>query len=193
MLPIFPLQTVLFPGGRLPLRVFEARYMDMASECLKSGQPFGVCLIKEGREVGTPAVPESIGCSARIIECDMQQLGVLNVVTRGERRFRILSREANAQGLVCADVEWLAPEEEAVVPDEYAGCVTLLKMIAEDSRFAALSADAHYESATWVSYRLSEVLPIPARVKQMLLELTGSVPRLQVLHGFLKQQGLVGK
>lgn len=193
MLPIFPLQTVLFPGGHLPLRIFEARYMDMASDCLKSGQPFGVCLIKEGREVGAPAVPELIGCSARITECDMQQLGVLNVVTRGEKRFRIVSREANAQGLLRAEVEWLAPEEHAGIPDEYGGCVTLLRMIAEDSRFAAMSVDAHFDDATWVSYRLSEVLPIPARVKQMLLELTGSVPRLQVLHGFLKQQGLVGK
>lgn len=193
MLPIFPLQTVLFPGGHLPLRIFEARYMDMASECLKSGQPFGVCLIKEGREVGAPAVPESIGCTARILECDMQQLGVLNVITRGEQRFRILSHAPNAQGLLRAEVEWLAPEEETAVPAEYSGCVKLLQMIAEDSRFAAMSADAHFDSASWVSYRLSEVLPIPARVKQMLLELTGSLPRLQVLHGFLKQQGLVGK
>lgn len=193
MLPIFPLNTVLFPGGHLPLRIFEARYMDMASDCLKTGQPFGVCLIKEGREVGAPAVPESIGCTARIIDCDMQQLGVLNVVTRGEKRFRVLSQSANPQGLLRAEVEWLTPEEEAAVPDEYSACVKLLRMIAEDSRFAAMSTDARFESATWVSYRLSEVLPIPARVKQMLLELTGSVPRLQVLHGFLKQQGLIGK
>jgi uncharacterized protein len=192
-LPIFPLSTVLFPGGLLPLRVFEARYMDMARECLKTGAAFGVCLIKEGREVGAPATPELIGCSARIIECDMQQLGVLNVITRGEQRFRIRTHEAGAQGLIRAAYDWIAPEKETGVPAEYADCVTLLKMIAEDQRFKAIAADPHYDSATWVGYRLSEVLPLPARVKQMLLELEGGLPRLQILHGFLKQQGLIAK
>src|SRR4029078_1839696 len=81
--PIFPLQTVLYPGMLLPLRIFEVRYMDMAKECLKHGTAFGVCLIREGQEVGAPAVPENIGCMATIAECDMEELGILKVVARG--------------------------------------------------------------------------------------------------------------
>ena len=85
-LPIFPLNTVLFPDGLLPLRVFETRYMDMTRERMKSSLPFGVCLIKDGNEVGTPAVPEPTGCLARIIDWDMQQLGMLHLQTRGGQR-----------------------------------------------------------------------------------------------------------
>src|SRR6185503_19392245 len=104
-IPLFPLNTVLFPGGVLPLRVFEARYLDMTRDCMKSGTPFGVCLIHEGSEVGAPAVPRSVGCTATITDWDMQQLGVLNLRTRGERRFRILSSGANKQGLISAEVQ----------------------------------------------------------------------------------------
>ena len=98
--PIFPLNTVLFPGGLLPLRVFEARYMDMTRECLKRNEPFGVCLIRQGSEVGAPAVPEGVGCLAKIQECDMQQQGILNLKTRGSQRFRILERQTSTQGLI---------------------------------------------------------------------------------------------
>jgi Lon protease-like protein len=96
---LFPLHTVLFPGGLLPLRVFEPRYMEMVSACLRGNEPFGVCLIREGREVGAPAVPHSVGCLARIAQWDMQQLGVLNIVARGERRFRIVERSVQPDGL----------------------------------------------------------------------------------------------
>src|SRR5258706_15580178 len=104
-LPLFPLNPVLFPGGRLPLRIFEQRYMEMAKACLRDGSPFGVCLIREGAEVGAPATPVDIGCLARIAEWDMEQLGVLQVVARGERRFRVLERRAQADGLLRASIE----------------------------------------------------------------------------------------
>ncbi|HEX6690478.1 MAG TPA: LON peptidase substrate-binding domain-containing protein, partial [Burkholderiales bacterium] len=97
--PLFPLNTVLFPGGRLPLRIFEQRYMDMAKVCLKDGSPFGVCLIVEGREVGDPAVPAEVGTLARISHWDMPQLGVLEVVALGSQRFRIKSRRVEPSGL----------------------------------------------------------------------------------------------
>ena len=95
--PLFPLQTVLFPGSVLPLRIFEARYMDMAKRCLKSGDPFGVCLIREGAEVGAPAVPEAVGCLARIADCDMEELGILKVKAEGLERYRL--RESRVVGL----------------------------------------------------------------------------------------------
>src|SRR2546428_1626064 len=114
--PIFPLNTVLFPGGLLPLRVFEARYMDMTRECLKRNEPFGVCLIHQGSEVGAPAVPEGVGCLAKIQECDMQQQGILNLKTRGGQRFRILERKTGTQGLISADVELIAPDAGGAGP-----------------------------------------------------------------------------
>src|SRR5258706_3015917 len=103
-LPLFPLNTVLFPGGRLPLRVSEQRYMGMAKTCLKDGTPFGVCLIREGSEVGKPAVPAGVGTLARITDWDMPQLGLLQVVARGEGRFRILERRVERDGLARARV-----------------------------------------------------------------------------------------
>ena len=101
-LPLFPLLAVLFPGGRLPLRIFESRYMDMAKACLKDGSPFGVCLILEGGEVGTPATPAAVGTTARISSWDMPQLGLLHVSARGEQRFRIRSRRVQSDGLARA-------------------------------------------------------------------------------------------
>jgi len=97
---LFPLQTVLFPGGLLPLRLFEQRYLEMAKGCLREDRPFGVCRIREGQEVGDPATPETVGCLARIAHWDMAQLGVLNIVARGEGRFRILERHVERDGLV---------------------------------------------------------------------------------------------
>src|SRR2546430_16350713 len=97
--PLFPLNTVLFPGGRLPLRIFEQRYMDMAKACLRDGSPFGVCLIREGREVGAPAIPADVGTLARIGAWDMPQLGMLHITAHREPRLRILERPVQPDGL----------------------------------------------------------------------------------------------
>src|ERR1051325_11630477 len=103
-IPIFPLHTVLFPGSMLPLKIFEVRYMDMARACLRDSSPFGVCLIREGEEVGAPAVPEAVGCEARIADCDVEELGILKVRAEGLGRFRIVSTEVNRQGLIVGEV-----------------------------------------------------------------------------------------
>jgi len=189
-LPIFPLQTVLFPGGVLPLRVFETRYMDMTRERMKQNLPFGVCLIREGAEVGAPAVPEEVGCLARITDWDMQQLGMLHLRTQGEQRFRIRERRVNAQGLISAAVELIPEDEDAAVPADFAACAQLLQMIVLD-RDASVFAEPHrFDSATWVGNRLSEILPVPLAAKQKLLELTDSLMRLEILYKFLAQRGL---
>src|SRR5690606_37382436 len=125
--PLFPLHTVLFPGSLLPLRIFEVRYMDMAKECLKSGRPFGVCLIRQGREVGEPAVPEPVGCLARIAECDMEELGILKVTAEGVERFRIVSSEANRAGLLLGVIERHAPEGQAGDAPGLAECAVFLE------------------------------------------------------------------
>jgi Lon protease-like protein len=192
-LPIFPLNTVLFPGGLLPLRVFEARYMDMARECLKTERPFGVCLIREGKEVGAPAVPEPVGCLAHIVECDMEQLGLLQLRTLGGQRFRILDSSVAAQGLRRARVELIAPEEDAALPGEFTALADLLRLVIADKSAAVFAEPHQLDHASWVGYRVSEILPVPLAAKQKLLELNGAISRLEILYRFLEQRGLVGR
>jgi Lon protease-like protein len=190
-LPIFPLGTVLFPGAILPLKIFEVRYMDMAKACLKDGSPFGVCLIREGREVGAPAVPEPVGCAARIAECDMEELGILKVKAEGLDRFRIVSREVNRQGLIVGEVEPLAPEAPVTETDGLAESAQFLRKVIPAIGAGRFNEPFRFEDATWVSFRLAEILPLRIDVKQKLLELTDATLRLALLHKFLRQQKLV--
>jgi Lon protease-like protein len=192
-IPIFPLNAVLFPGGLLPLRVFETRYMDMTRDCLKRDAPFGVCLIREGAEVGAPAVPEGIGCLATILEWDMQQQGILNIKTRGGQRFRILERRTGAQGLTSADIELIPPETSAPVPEEFSSCARLLEMVVVDQGKPIFAEPHAFDDASWVGYRLAEILPVPLVAKQKLLELDDSLGRLSILQRFLEGQGLAAK
>jgi uncharacterized protein len=189
-IPIFPLNAVLFPDGLLPLRVFEARYMDMTRDCLKRNQPFGVCLIREGTEVGAPAVPETVGCLARITDWDMQQQGILSLRTRGGQRFRIATSSPGPQGLISAKVDPIAPEPRLRVPREYSGCAKLLQMVVADQGKSIFAEPHAFDDAAWVGYRLADILPVPLVAKQKLLELTDSLQRLAILQRFLEQRGL---
>ena len=182
---LFPLNAVLFPGGLLSLRVFEPRYMEMVSACLRGAEPFGVCLIREGKEVGAPALPHSVGCLARIVQWDMAQLGVLNIVARGERRFRILDRHVQRDGLARARIELLAAEVDAAVSEDAAVCVRLLQAIIDEGAGARIEEPFRFDSASWVSARLAEVLPLPAAMKQKLLETDEGDRRLDELCDFL--------
>jgi len=192
-IPIFPLNTVLFPGGLLPLRVFEARYMDMTRDCLKQDRPFGVCLIREGAEVGAPAVPEAVGCLARITDWDMQQQGILALKTHGGQRFRIATRSADGQGLISAKVDLIDPEPPAPIPAQYGACAKLLQMVVADQGKEIFAEPLAFDDAAWVGYRLAEILPVPLVAKQKLLELTDSLQRLVILQRFLEQRGLAQK
>lgn len=190
-LPIFPLNTVLFPGGVLPLKVFETRYMDMAKTCLKDDTTFGVCLIREGSEVGAPAVPEIIGCTTRIVDWDMEQLGVLQLRTLGEDRFRIFESHDNGKGLLIADIETIATEEDAALPQQFASCADLVRRVIESVGEAAFAKPYRFDSASWIGYRLSEFLPIKIAARQKLMELSDPIARLNVLVQFLTQKGLI--
>ena len=189
--PIFPLNAVLFPGGLLPLRVFEARYMDMTRDCLRREEPFGVCLIHEGTEVGTPAVPEGVGCLAKILDWDMREQGILNLRTHGSQRFRILARETSTQGLISADVELIPPDARIAMPEKFASCARLLEMVVLDQGKLVFAEPHAFDDAAWVSYRLTEILPVPLVAKQKLLELSDSLARLSILQRFLESRGLV--
>lgn len=187
-LPLFTLNTVLFPGGRLPLRIFEQRYMEMAKACLRDETPFGVCLIREGREVGAPAMPFPIGCVARIAEWDMPQLGVLQVRARGERRFRVLEQRVEPDGLVRAGVELLAEDADSAIPPGCLPCVRLLERLIGQQPALFEPPPHPLESSAWVSARLTEILPLPLPIKQELLEIDEGDTRLERVNRFLSQQ-----
>jgi Lon protease-like protein len=176
---------VLFPGGRLPLRIFEQRYMEMAKRCLKDQSPFGVCLIRDGAEVGAPATPNQVGTLARIASWDMPQLGVLHVSARGERRFRIRERTVQADGLARASIELLDEESDAPVPAELASAVKLLERVIEQHP-ELLERPHRLDSCTWVSARLAELLPLPLEAKQALLEMDDGRARLQRLNALVR-------
>jgi Lon protease-like protein len=186
-LPLFPLGTVLFPGGLLPLRVFEQRYLEMSKACLRDGSPFGVCLIREGAEVGAPAVPEAIGCLAHIVQWDMQQMGLLQIVAKGAQRFRVLERHVQRDGLSRAHVELLPEEADAQLPERLSACAQLARRIAAEHGEQVFAQPFRFDSCAWVGARLAEVLPIPGALKQQLLELDG-LPRLETLHRLIAQQ-----
>jgi Lon protease-like protein len=191
-LPIFPLGTVLFPGGSLPLKVFETRYIDMTRECMKSGTPFGVCLIRDGGEVGVPAMPYEVGCLATITDWDMQQLGVLQIKTRGTQRFRIFDSHVQTNGLIRAATAPIADDAATGVNQRFAACMILLKAVLPKLPPDLIPEPHDFDNAVWLSNRLTEVLPIPPLAKQRLMELEGAEGRLEIIKKFLEQQGLKG-
>ena len=186
---IFPLGTVLFPGGVLPLKVFEQRYIEMTKTCLRDNRPFGVCLIKEGREVGEPAVPESVGCLASIERWEMPQLGVFHLVARGGDRFRLHDVHAAPNGLLSGSVTRLLTDTTGDVMDP--ACRDVLKLIIEHVGESKFAAPVLLDDPEWVSYRLCEILPLGMHVKQALLETEGTASRFERLREVLSKEGLI--
>ena len=180
-LPLFLLNTVLFPDGRLPLRVFERRYMDMVSRCLKSGRPFGVCLIQFGQEVGEAAVPHIVGTRAHMTNWDMAQTGILDIVVRGGQRFRVFQSHVQDDGLVTAVVELFPDIPLTPVPEKHRKLVELLRRIFADLGEDDYFPPADWSNADWVANRLAELAPISRVHKQNLLELPDPVTRLKRL------------
>jgi len=184
-LPLFPLTTVLFPGGRMPLKIFEQRYLDLAKGCLADGTTFGICGIREGGEVGAPAVPYAVGTEARIVEWDMPQPGMFHVVVEGMQRYIARSWSAQSGGLLVAEIETVSLEKPCVIPEELRLCADVLKYLLAEHQIEP--AQTYYDDAVWVGYRLSELLPFKLSVKQDLLEMNDSVTRLRIIDQFLRQ------
>jgi Lon protease-like protein len=179
-IPLFPLNTVLFPGGQLPLKIFEARYLDMISECLRSGQQFGVCLISSGKEVGGSAECYEIGTLAKIIDWDKRDDGLLEIVVEGQQRFRLLEKRERANQLAEGDVQLIDDEDDCEeLPVEYQLLSDLLRQIAEKFELSYQREHEKYDNAVWVGYRLSEVLPLESEERQELLEIDDVMNRLQ--------------
>ncbi len=177
-LPLFPLNTVLFPGGPLPLRIFEARYMDMVRRCLKEHSPFGVLLILAGAEAGEVSAVADIGTSARLVDFDTLPDGLLGITCLGERRFRVRRRWQQTDGLNLAEVEYLPADAPCALPEAFAHLGTLLRELLPRLGAAYAHVDSHYEDAGWVGNRWAEILPIPPLQKLELLMIDDPLARL---------------
>lgn len=191
--PVFALNTVLFPGGALSLRVFEPRYVDMVRECLRNDQPFVVARITQGTEVGTAAEHEAVGTLARIVRWDMDQPGVLLIRAIGGERVQLLDRRVQSDGLIRARTQTLADSPEPPVPANRADCVELLRRLIATLEQQGASPDAlpidppyRFDSSRWVGWRLCELLPLPLATRQRLLALDDPLQTLAVVHTFLR-------
>lgn len=185
-LPLFPLSTVLFPGGRLALRIFEPRYLDLVRECARTGVGFGVCLLVRGTEVGAPAVPAAIGTVARIEDFSTLPDGLLGITTRGGERFRVQRTRVRDNGLVLGQVEFLPADPALPVPAESGVLATILRRLAEQvGGELAAASDAHFDDAAWVAWRLAELLPLEMEERQQMLQSDDPAQRLRWLAEWL--------
>lgn len=185
-IPLFPLNTVLFPEGILELRLFEPRYLDMVSECLRSETGFGVCLIREGEEVGQAAEFFPMGTYASIIDWDQMDDGLLGITVKGERRFKVWSSELKKDNLRIGEITWL-DEAEDQMPDSYQGFSDLLKEIANRYELPLAKEAERFEEANWVSDRLAELLPFETSAKQELLEMDDALNRFDYMQALLEK------
>lgn len=178
-LPLFPLNTVLFPDGILPLRIFEPRYLDMVKDCMRNQHGFGVCLIIQGEEVGHNTASAAFGCEARIIDFDQTPDGLLGVTAQGERRFHVEQVKVRSNGLIVGEVSWLPATEAVAIAPEYFVLSQILQRVLDK---AEISFDKkQLENADWVSWRLAEWLPLSNLERQELLQQSDVPFRLQNL------------
>lgn len=187
-LPLFPLQTVVFPGGLLPLRVFEPRYMDMVTQAIADRAAFGICAIREGRDIDITAKHYTVGTRVQVMDWDMPQPGILHIQTQALERFVVRSSHSEPNGLRVGEVDDVSAEPAMALPEELILSAEVLYQIVNELGIDKFARPHDYNNATWVSYRLSEVLPLKLSVRQNLLEMNDSVARLTILTEFLKKQ-----
>lgn len=186
-IPLFPLNAVLFPGGVLPLRIFEPRYLDMVSDCLKSDTGIGVVLIRDGAETGIAADTFEIGTLSHISYWHKRSNGILGITLKGEQRFRVLSHSIKKNQLIMAEVELLASPPVTKIPNGYDHMVLLLQQIISQLEPPYTTMPTNYECADWVSARLTELLPLALTDKQDLLYLDDVLERFSKLEDLLSK------
>lgn len=194
-LPLFPLGSVLFPDGLLPLRIFEVRYLDMVRKCHQAGAPFGVVALTQGHEVRQPGATESfhsVGTLARIDEFSNPQPGLLMIRCRGTERFRIDQQEQLRHGLWVADVTQLDPDQTVPVPedlkptaDALAKLITTLQAQGLTVPDLPMQPPWQLDDCGWVANRWSELLPLPVDAKQRLMSLDNPLLRLELASDML--------
>lgn len=184
LIPLFPLRSVLVPNGRLPLQIFEQRYLDMISQSLKSGSGFGICLLKSGKETVTAGRRQEVhrvGCLAHIVDWDQLETGLLGITVEGSRRFRVRDCWSRDDHLLMSDVEWIDAEAEPVLPvlDEQAYLVELLQDLMKHPLVESLGLELDIQDRRKLSWRLVELLPVPMAEKQRLLEIDDTDERIR--------------
>lgn len=186
-IPLFPLATVLFPGGPLELRIFEPRYLDMVRECTRGDKYFGVCLILGGEEVGGPAAPAAVGTLARIIDFFTTSEGILGIAAEGGRRFRVNQVRVRSDGQLRGDVAcWTDDVPVVPLPPEFGLLETILHRLVEQMAPPWKDApETCYDDAVWIGFRLAELLPLDTGERQHLLEMTDPMERLGWLRDVL--------
>lgn len=178
-LPLFPLRTVLFPGGLLPLRIFEPRYVDMVRQCLRADEPFGVVLIRAGAETGPIGGVAGVGTGARVVDFQTLPDGLLGLMCRGERRFRLQRRTTRANGLHVGEVEWLPEPESSPLEAAQQPLVRVLQRVLAELGETARFLEPRYDDAGWVGCRCAELLPLDDAARQRLLEIDDPAERLR--------------
>jgi Lon protease-like protein len=184
-IPLFPLHTVLYPGGPLPLRIFEQRYLDMISRCMKSETPFGILLIKEGSETG-PAETCDVGTLAKITDWYQGSDGLLGVTATGQQRFQVRSGRREEDGLFIGEVDLIPDEPAFPLPETYEPLATILAGVLDDLGRLYEDVEKNYSDAGWVSYRYAEILPITPPQKQFCLESDDPIERLESMRAVLE-------
>ncbi|MEJ2515113.1 MAG: LON peptidase substrate-binding domain-containing protein [Gammaproteobacteria bacterium] len=187
-IPLFPLGTVLFPGGPLPLRIFEPRYVDMVSRCMKKGSGFGVVLIREGQETG-PAQTWELGTIATIVDFDQLKDGTLGIVALGGARFLVRSVRRETDGLNVGTVDLLEPEARVELPARFSDLSRLLEGVFGELGPHYRHVRTDFKDAGWVGFRLAELLPVEVEKKQHCLELFDPIQRLEYVEPLLKSLG----
>jgi hypothetical protein len=186
-IPLFPLNTVLFPGGPLPLRIFETRYVDMVRRCMREQAAFGVVLVRSGGEVGDVSSTAEVGTTARIVDFNQLPDGLLGITCTGERKFRVLTRWREPDGLNMAQVQWLTPEASCEVPIEHRHLADILRRVLPELTEVYQFVDRKFDDAAWVGARLTELLPLELSDKQSLLEIADPLERLARLAPMIKR------
>ena len=200
-LPLFPLNSVLFPGGVLALRVFEVRYLDMVRKCHQAGAPFGVVSLTHGHEVRQAGAPEErfndVGTLAIIEQLDHRQPGLITLQCQASERFRITQRHHLPHGLWIADVNHLEPDLSVPIPDDLKKAATALAQVLQTLRQrdpetanTIIPTEAQLDDCGWVSNRWCELLPVPLELKQRLMELENPLVRLELVGDVLERTGI---
>jgi Lon protease-like protein len=193
-LPLFPLHTVLTTDGLLPLKIFEARYLDLMSRCLREGSPFGVVALKSGVEAGRQAEGTAVqmhdtGTLAHVLDVDAPTAGILHVRCRGGAQFTLGARWQESDGLWIGEATVLEPEPDAAPAAAHANLVRSLREAVaalERENASPFLAPHRFESAAWVADRWLDVLPLGTEAKQMLLEQRDPAKRIAIVDSLMQ-------
>jgi uncharacterized protein len=199
-IPLFPLSTVLFPDGVLPLQIFEVRYLDMISRCLTEDQEFGVVLLTHGHELRSPRGTDerfvAAGTLASVQDTSASTPGLLQVVCRGGSRFEVVAAERRSNGLWMADAELVTDDRRVRIPSELQGASDALDRVLASLHEVPqqrwpVQPPFRLDDCGWVSNRWCELLPLPNQQKHNMLMLDNPLIRLELLHDVLDEHGLI--